>query len=109
MDSARHVLSTMTSLLDVVRECQNDNPWEDTSLRAFCVDGVQIGFVPERVLSVIATYLANEPSAVVIEKDVLTFRAGADAAQRSRDMARLVEWMRDTKQFPDPLDGRLRR
>lgn len=109
MDSARHVLSTMASLLDVVRQCQNDNPWEDKSLRAFCVDGVQIGFVPEHVLSVIEAYLAKEPSVVVIEKDVLTFRPDADAAQRSRDMARLVEWMRDTKKFPDPLDGRLQR
>lgn len=38
------------SLLDLVHQCHNHEPWLDTSLTPFVLDGVQIGFLPAKVV-----------------------------------------------------------
>ncbi|WFD04592.1 thiamine diphosphokinase [Malassezia obtusa] len=97
----------MPTLLPLVRACQNDDPWADPTLHALRVDGVQIGFVPQCVLDAVREFLATEHGTSVLRvvDDAVSFANGASCAQRSEDMARLTAWMRDTRRFPDPLDG----
>lgn len=99
--------TTMPTLLPLVRACQNDDPWADPTLHALRVDGVQIGFVPQCVLDAVREFLATEHGTSVLRvvDDAVSFANGASCAQRSEDMARLTAWMRDTRRFPDPLDG----
>lgn len=97
----------MSSLLPVLRQAHNDNPWDDATLHALRVDGTQIGFIPSSVMEVVQAYLAEHPHTVLrIEDGALTFAPEATAAQRTEDMNQLAVWMRDTKKFPDPLDGK---
>ncbi|KAI3613414.1 hypothetical protein CBS9595_004247 [Malassezia furfur] len=97
----------MTSLLPVLRQAHNDNPWDDATLHALRVDGTQIGFIPPNVMEVAKAYLADRPHTHLrIQDGALTFAPEAIAAQRTDEMNQMAVWMRDTKKFPDPLDGR---
>ncbi|WFC95565.1 thiamine diphosphokinase [Malassezia brasiliensis] len=98
----------MTSLLPVLRQAHNDNPWDDATLHALRVDNTQIGFIPPSVMEVVQAYLADHPNTHLrIEDGALTFAPETTVAQRTDEMNQMAVWMRDTKKFPDPLDGYL--
>ncbi|WFD00826.1 thiamine diphosphokinase [Malassezia yamatoensis] len=98
------------TFLPIVAGCQNDDPWADTSLHAFCLGDVQIGFVLPRVLHAVRRYLDEHPTNLVRldssnGKLSLVLASNATKSDRTEFMADLAQWLRDTKQFADPLDG----
>ncbi|WFD44885.1 thiamine diphosphokinase [Malassezia psittaci] len=100
----------MSTVLPIVAACQNDDPWADTSLHAFCIGDVQIGFVLPKVLQAVRRYL-DEHRTDVMRVDSsngklsLVLAYNASKSDRTDFMADLAQWLRDTNQFADPLDG----
>ena len=97
-------LHTMPHLLDIARSAHNANPWAARAA-PFVVDGVQVGFVRDAVLA--ATREFASPALVVTDDGGQLTLAPAAATRESRTaaLAAFVEWLRDTRRFPDPLDG----
>ena len=103
------------SLLDVLKRCQNDDPWAEPSLHPFRVDGVQIGFLPALVFDAVSEYLRVDQDGAkalqVQDSDGgrlpgITFRAECSSREaRTEQMGRLALWLRHSGKFPDPLDG----
>ncbi|WFD22185.1 thiamine diphosphokinase [Malassezia equina] len=95
-------------LLEVAHTCQNDDPWDDSSLYSFCCDGVQIGFVTPAVWEVLREQgpAQNWPLVLHTAQHAVTFTdACCSVEQRTHAMNAIAEWMRDQRLFPDPLDG----
>lgn len=102
-------------MLDVLKRCQNDNPWTDPSLHPFLVDGVQIGFLPASVFDAVSEYLREDLDGAkafqVRDGDggrlpAITFRDECGSREaRTKQMGRLALWLRHSGKFPDPLDG----
>lgn len=95
-------------LLEVAHTCQNDDPWADSSLYAFCCDGVQIGFVTPAVWEVLREQgpAQHWPLVLHTAQRAVTFTdACSSVEQRTHAMNAIAEWMRDQRLFPDPLDG----
>ncbi|WFD32120.1 thiamine diphosphokinase [Malassezia sp. CBS 17886] len=101
------------TLLGVAQTCQNDVPWDDASLYAFVVDGVQIGFVPDAVALAVRDYMQSDAAgagALVVQArpsgHVLTFSPTCTTHDaRTAAMGELAQWLRTARKFPDPLDG----
>ena len=88
-------------LLDIARTAHNADPWT-ARLAPFVIDGVQVGFVRDDVLAAAREFAS--PALVV--GDELTFApAVATPESRTAALAAFVEWLRDTRRFPDPIDG----
>ena len=100
----------MSTVLPIVARCQNDDPWVDRSLHAFCIGDIQIGFVLPRVAQAVRRYL-DEHRTDVMRLDSsngklsLVLAHNVSKSDRTNLMADLAQWLRDTKQFADPLDG----
>ncbi|EST05566.2 NUDIX hydrolase domain protein [Kalmanozyma brasiliensis GHG001] len=117
------------SLLDLVHHCHNHDPWLDTSLTPFVLDGVQIGFLPARVVKACVGDSARQVRAgappvlrkvrfVMTHREILppttssrtceaiTFTAGfATPEARTTGLNAVAQRWREARIFPDPLDG----
>ncbi|WFD36494.1 thiamine diphosphokinase [Malassezia cuniculi] len=90
-------------VIEIARVAHNDEPWS-AGAAPFIVDGVQVGFVPPCVMAAATEYVATHP--VLEVGDSLAFAAHIDTpATRTEAIAAFVTWLRDTRRFPDPLDG----
>lgn len=101
-----------TSLLDIVKRSANDAPWSDASVFPFTVDGEQVGFVPNDVCDAVANYARNDARGAAFEvgapggaRAVAFAATCASREARTEAMKHLTQWLRDSGQFPDPLDG----
>lgn len=117
------------SLLDLVHQCHNHDPWLDASLTPFVLDGVQIGFLPERVVQACVDDSTNQRNAgapAVLRKvrfamnhreilpstassrvcEAITFTADFATPQaRTAGLNAVAQRWREARIFPDPLDG----
>lgn len=117
------------SLLDLVHQCHNHDPWLDASLTPFVLDGVQIGFLPARVAKACiddSTSQRRAGGVAVLRKvrfamhhreilpvsassrvcEAITFTADfATSEARTAGLNAVVRRWRDARIFPDPLDG----
>ncbi|SPO25367.1 uncharacterized protein UTRI_03220_B [Ustilago trichophora] len=117
------------SLLDLVHQCHNHEPWLDTSLTPFVLDGVQIGFLPARVVKACIDDSANQrrvgapavlrkvrfamnhreilpPTASSRICEAITFTSEfATPEARTTGLNAVAQRWREARIFPDPLDG----
>ena len=103
------------TLLDLVHQCHNHDPWRDATLTPFILDGVQIGFLPPNVVQACEEDIRFRSSDPVLRfvpwgkerRRALTFAShitGYDA--RTAAIAKVAERWRDNGTFPDPLEGK---
>lgn len=101
--------TSMMNLIEVVKQCHNFDPWQDSSLKPLLLssNGVQIGFIREVVGTAIeenggkvAFTWNKEGSKKYWIKDDLQSHT-----DRSNALKRVVENWRDQGLFPDPLKG----
>ncbi|KAJ1033011.1 hypothetical protein NDA16_000290 [Ustilago loliicola] len=117
------------SLLDLVHQCHNHEPWLDTSLTPFVLDGVQIGFLPARVVKACIDDSAKQRQAgapAVLRKvrfamhhreivppttstrvcEAITFTSDFSTPEtRTAGLNAVAQRWREARIFPDPLDG----
>lgn len=98
----------MMDLVSVAKQCHNDDPWSDDTLRPLLLSsqGIQIGFLKENVIKAIhesggkVAFAWNADSSIFwIKDDLCTYD------QRSTALKQVVEGWRDADLFPDPLNG----
>ncbi|KAJ9479158.1 thiamine pyrophosphokinase-related protein [Pseudozyma hubeiensis] len=117
------------SLLDLVHQCHNHEPWLDTSLTPFLLDGVQIGFLPARVVQACIDDSAGQvrasappvlrkvrfamdhreivpPSTTTRICEAVTFTKEFTTPEaRTAGLNAVAQRWRQARIFPDPLDG----
>ncbi|SAM81955.1 uncharacterized protein UBRO_04195 [Ustilago bromivora] len=117
------------SLLDLVHQCHNHEPWLDMSLTPFVLDGVQIGFLPARVVKACVEDSEKQRQAgapAVLRKvhfamhhreivppttatrvcEAITFTPEfSNPERRTAGLNAVAQRWREASIFPDPLDG----
>ncbi|SJX62838.1 uncharacterized / related to thiamin pyrophosphokinase [Sporisorium reilianum f. sp. reilianum] len=117
------------SLLDLVHQCHNHEPWLDTTLTPFVLDGVQIGFLPARVVKACLDDSAEQlragsppvlrkirfamkhreivpPTASSRVCEAITFTSHYTTPEaRTTGLNAVAQRWRQARIFPDPLDG----
>ena len=104
---ARSLANMPSSLLDVARAAHNDDPWNEPKLHPVCVDGVQVGFLLPSVLTAARSFVStHERSGLLAYDGKLVFADDCcDVDARTRAIGALAQWLRETGQFCDALDG----
>lgn len=121
--------SHKSSMIDLVHQCHNHEPWLDTTLTPFVLDGAQIGFLPARVVKACVDDSAKQRSAgapAVLRKvrfamryreiipptatsrvcEAITFTSDFSTPDaRSQGLNAVAQRWRQARIFPDPLDG----
>lgn len=96
------------NLIEVVRQCHNHDPWQDTTLKPLLLSskGVQLGFIREVVAKAIqesggqVAFAWDKEGTKYWIKDELQSQS-----DRSNALRKVVEDWRDQNLFPDPLKG----
>ena len=91
-------------VIDIARVAHNDDPWAADTV-PFVVDGTQVGFVPARVIAAARDYASERASGIQAGAAFGFTAEHATPGARTAALAAFVEWLRDTRRFPDPLDG----
>lgn len=110
------------TLMDLVHQCHNFDPWSDPSLHPFVIDGTQIGFMPPVVyqaclrdgeqrraqgLPVAFSPLRFQRRDAARPMLGLSFSSQVDQTLETRSEAinQLAQRWREQGLFPDPLNG----
>ncbi|TKY85739.1 hypothetical protein EX895_005279 [Sporisorium graminicola] len=117
------------SLLDLVHQCHNHEPWLDSGLTPFVLDGVQIGFLTARVVKACIDDSGEQlragsppvlrkvrfamhhreivpPTAPSRVCEAITFTSHfATPEARTAGLNAVAQRWRQAGTFPDPLDG----
>jgi hypothetical protein len=95
-------------LVSVARQCHNDDPWSNDTLKPLLLSsaGVQIGFLRDNVVQAIKERGGDVAFAWKVDSSVFWIKDELKThSERSKALKQVVEAWRDEGLFPDPLKG----